>query len=97
MRKGNYLVRTETPVSVTAPAQVFAVQSGNSSLHAFVAHHIRVLSHGGQDEAVLNQAQDGVGLVKANHDDGAVSSLVGIAGAGGGTFVAAEDAHNAPG
>ena len=75
-------------------AQSFALQSSNSSLNAFVTHDIGVLSHGSQNEAVLDQAHDGIGLVETDNDHVGSSSLDSIAGAVGGTFVTAEDTHN---
>ena len=39
-------------------AEVLAVQSCDSSLDAFVAHHVGILRHGSEDIAVLNQTED---------------------------------------
>ena len=76
-------------------AQALALQSSNSSLNTFVAHDIGVLSHGSQDVAVLDQAQDGIGLVETDTDHRRTGSLDSIACTVGGAFVSAENANNA--
>ena len=78
-------------------AQGLALQSSNSGLNAFVAHDIGVLSHGSQDEAVLDQAQDSVGLVEADNDNVSSSCLDSVACTVGGAFVTAEDTNDALG
>ena len=75
-------------------AQILALQGGNGSLHAFVAHDIGVLGHGGQDVTVVDQAQDGIGLIKAHADNIHTGCLHSVASTIGGAFVATEDAHN---
>ena len=79
-------------------AQALAVDGLNCGLYALVTHDVGVLGHGGQQIAVVDEAQDGVGLVKAHADDvGLAGGLDGVARAGGGALVAAEDAHHALG
>ena len=76
-------------------AQVLAVQNCAGSLDALVAHNVGVLSHGGQDVAVSDQAQDSIGLVEADTDNVSTGSLDSVAGTVGSTLVAAEDTNDA--
>ena len=79
-------------------AQALALDGSNRSFYAVLAHHVGVLGHGAEQITVVDQVHDCVGLVKAHADDvGVAGSLDGVAGAGGGTLVTAEDAHNALG
>ena len=75
-------------------AQALALQSSNSGLNAFVTHNVGVLSHGGQDVAILDQAQDRIGLIEAHADHVCASGLDSVAGTVGGAFVAAEDTND---
>ena len=47
-------------------AQTLAADGLHSGLHALIAHDIGILGHGGQEIAVVDEAQDGVGLVEAH-------------------------------
>ena len=78
-------------------AQIFALQRGNGCLYALVAHHIGVLSHGGQNVAIRNQPHDGIGLIEAHADHIRAGGLDSIACTVGRAFVAAEDTNNALG
>ena len=66
---------------LNSAAEGIAFQCFYSSLHAFLTHNIRILSHGAEQVSVVDQVHNCVRFIKADTDDlRAARSLDGITG-----------------